>query len=221
MNSFTKLLLLLAINVLASVLVNGQEKQQGPDLKATVEFMNRMVEPEHRVIVLAHQCEIEVHNDWTYNVSLPVKIVETVDEHGIPRREVRWVVIGESYEMEHFSLGDIDPTTSKLEQGFSSDFIKKHHPVQPSDLKYPDMSLVTVHTSDLKNSIEMGGLKDVGNDGMAVFEKAKSTSLLLIVFESQDRAGRFVTALTHAANLCGAKPSDFPPAPISSNSEKK
>jgi len=38
----------------------------------------------------------------------------------------------EPYEMGSFSLGDIDPASVKLHRALSSDFIKKHHPVQPS-----------------------------------------------------------------------------------------
>jgi hypothetical protein len=34
-----------------------------------------------------------------------------------------------------------------------------------------------------------------------------------VVFESVERAERFVTAFVHATRLCGGKPSDFPRAP--------
>jgi hypothetical protein len=208
---------------LASALVLGQEKQ-GPDLKATVEFMNRMIEPEHRIISMANECELEIVNNWAYSLALPAGTTQKVDEHGIPRWEFTWIVREEKYQIERFPLQDIDPTSIKSNPAFSSDFLKAHHPVQPSDLKHPDLRFVQFVTTDLKKSIELGGFKDSGRgDRTAVFDASVSTSSWFAVFESTDRAERFVTALVRATKLCGGKPSDFPPTPSTPipNPEKK
>lgn len=198
---------------LASVLVLGQEKQ-GPDLKATIEFMNRMVEPEHRIISMANPCELEIVNNWAYSFMFPAGTTQKADEHGIPRWEFTWTVLKEKYQMERFPLQDIDPTSIKSNPAFSSDFLKAHHPVQPSDLKHPDLRFVQFETTDLKKTIEFGGFKDAGRgDTTEVFDASVSTSRWFAVFESTDRAERFVTALVRATNLCGGKPPDFPPTP--------
>jgi hypothetical protein len=139
---------------------------------------------------------------------------EAKDEHGIPRSEFTWIALGETYQMERFPLGSIDPTSIKSIPVVSSEFIKKHHPVQSSDFRHADLDLVSFATADLTKSIELGGFKDSGKgDGTEVFNKATNMSKFFVVFESAERAERFVTAFVHATQLCGAKPSDFPRTP--------
>jgi hypothetical protein len=223
MRALNRAILICTTISLASVLVFGQEKQ-GPDLKATVEFMNRMVEPEHRIISMANQCEIEIVNNWAYSFMFPGGTRQKADEHGIPRWEFTWIVLKEQYQLERFPLHDVDPTSIRSSPAFSSDFLKAHHPVQPSDLEHPDLRFVQFDTTDLKKSVEFGAFKDAGRgDKTEVFDASGVTTSWFAVFESTDRAERFVTALVRATNLCGGKPSDFPPTPGTPipNPEKK
>lgn len=211
--AFIRAVLVANMLLFLSIRAVGQEKRE-PELKATVEFMNRMVEPEHRSISMANPCEIEIVNNSPYNFLVPVGTRETKDENGIPRTEFTWIARGETYQMERIPLGAIDPTSINSHPAVSSEFMKKHHPVQPSDLKHADLALVMFDTSDLTQSIELGGFKDSGRgDGTEVFNKATTMARFVVVFESAERAERFVTAFVHATRLCGGKPSDFPGTP--------
>jgi hypothetical protein len=215
MRAFISTLLIASVVMFPTIRLVGQEKQ-GPDLKTAIEFMNRMVEPEHRLISMVNRCELEIVNNSPYNFLVPVGTKETKDDRGIPRAEFTWIAIGETYQAERISLGSIDPTSIKSTPVVSSEFIKKHHPVQPSDFKHADLALVRFETSDLTDSIELGGFKDSGRgDGTEIFNKTSSVSNFFVVFQSEERAERFVTALVRATTLCGGKPSDFPPTPNS------
>jgi hypothetical protein len=192
--------------MLGSIAVSQEKKE--PDLKTTVEFMNRMVEPEHRIISMANQCELEVVN----NMVIPFMVPDGTTRNG-DHLEFTFTVIKDDSPIERFSLSEIDPTSIKSSGGVSSEFLGQHHPVQPSDLKNPDLTMVTFATRDLSRSIARGGFKDSGKgDGTKVFDEKERGAKLFYVFQSKDRAERFITGFVHAVTLCGGKPSDFPPA---------
>jgi hypothetical protein len=209
----TLTILMLTILFLASPAAVGQEKQ-GPDLKATVEFMNRMAEPEHRIILMANQCELEIVNNEAFTFYLPDGTTGSKDQTGAAHTEFTFAEIADAFPAERFRLRDVDPSSIKSLGAASSDFIAKHHPVQPADLETSDITLVDFGTTDMKKSIEVGGLKDSGlGHGTKVFNKTGDISSWMFVFRSKDRAERFVTAFVHAVKLCGGKPADFPPTP--------
>jgi hypothetical protein len=208
LTSTVSLLLLFAVRP-----ATGQDKQ-GPDLPTTIEFMNRMVEPEQRIITMANRCEFEIVNNMALTFFIPDGTRETKDQSGVPHSEFTFAEIEDGYQVERFRLDDLDPSSIKSHGGFSSEFIREHHPVQPSDLESPDSFVVNFSTRDLKKSIEVGGLKGSGTgNGTKVFSKAGSNSGWLFVFLSKDRAERFVTAFVYAVKLCGGKAADFPPTP--------
>ena len=73
--------------------------------------------------------------------------------------------------------------------------------------------LVTFETTNSAPSIELGNFRDAadGKTSAPVFDQKKD--MALIVFESKDRAERFVTAFVHAVDLCGGKGVEFAPTP--------
>lgn len=145
---------------------------------------------------------------------LPDGTRKAKDQSGVPHAEFTFAEIEDGSQMERFQLNEVDPGSIKSHAGFSSEFILKHHPVQPADLERPDITVVNFSTTDLKKTIEVGALKDAGaGDGTKVFNKTDSNSGWLFVFKSKDRAERFVTAFIHAVKLCGGKAADFPPTP--------
>jgi hypothetical protein len=213
MERFTLTIPMLTLLLLASLAAVGQEKQ-GPDLKTTVEFMNRMVEPEHRIVSMANQCELEIVNNEAFTFYLPDGTTGSKGRASAAHTEFTFAEIEDAFLAERFKLSDVDPSSIKSLGAASSEFIAKHHPVQPADLETPDITLMNFGTVDRKKSIEVGGLKDSGRgDGTKTFNKTGDISSWLFVFKSKDRAERFVTAFVHAVKLCGGKPADFPPTP--------
>lgn len=191
------------------------QETQGPDLKTTVEFMNRMVEPEHRIIGMANQCELTILNNMAITFLLPDGTTETKDQSGVPQREFTFAEIEDPFRMGRFKLSDVDPSSIKSHGGVSPEFLARlPNPPQPADLKAPDITVVNFGTTDLKKSIEVGGLKDSGaGNGTKILDKTGSISSWMFAFKSKDRAERFVTAFVHAVKLCGGKAPDFPPTP--------
>jgi hypothetical protein len=213
MDRFALAILMLAFLSRASVAAAGQENE-GPDLRTTVEFMNRMVEPEHRIVVMANQCELEVVNNEAFTFYLPDGTTDGQDQASAAHAEFTFAELRDAFLAERFKLSDVDPGSIKSLRAASSEFIAKHHPVQPSDLETSDITLVNFATTDLKKSVEVGGLKDSGlGNGKKIFNKTADVSTWTSVFKSKDRAERFVTALVHAVKSCGGKPADFPPTP--------
>jgi hypothetical protein len=209
--------------LVSAPLALGQEKQE-PDLKATVAFMNRMVEPEHRVIDMPNHCEFEILNnvvftyylvDGTAPSSNPKTGQARTDEFGNPLQQFTFAEIADPFFLERFNLSDIDPSSIKSKGGAASlEFSQKHDPLKPADLETTDITLVLFDATDMKKSIEVGGLKDSGpSNARKIFNKTGDVSGRIVVFKSKDRAERYVTAFVHAVKLCGGKPADFPPTP--------
>jgi S1-C subfamily serine protease len=174
---------------------------QGPDFKATVSFMRKMVEPDGRFIGYDVKQDNGVKFDFTgdatascdINFSGHYKRVAAIidgfkkDQYG--NEEPTYSVVQE-FSYRRVSLGAIDPSTIKSYSAPSPEYIGKmrdaHGEVLASDLEQSDQTIVTFKDSD-------GSVKNFG----------------IFIFLSKDRAERFVTAMKHAVTLCGGKESPF------------
>jgi len=194
--------------------------QSGPDLKETVDFMHRMVTPEGRKIE-AKECFVTMTNTTLYPFLIPsgTKLVRTAD--GLEHCEFTWTLKKPLEAFAGFNLADIDPSSIKSQGAFSPEVVARDHEkldhLDPRAFKRAaDLTTVWLFTRDGHTSIHVT-LVDAhmaDSAGQVVGIDAYKTSLF-IVFESKDRAERFVTALTHAVQLCGGRASDFTPTPTS------
>jgi V8-like Glu-specific endopeptidase len=163
--------------------------EQQPDLEDTVNFMRNMVEADGRFIGydgdLTDSCHITFSGRYR-RVGLIVDGVKH-DEYG--KTEPTYSVIQE-LPFVRVSLGAIDPLTIRSTSAPSLEYMEKtkkaHGEVLPSDIEHSDQTIVWFKDSD-------GSMKG------------------LLIFLSEDRAARFVTAMKHAAALCGGKESPFAP----------
>jgi S1-C subfamily serine protease len=160
-----------------------------PDLKTTVEFMARMVEPEHRD-VLEGEIKVEPHSTNGQSITItstqPILMALTsgeTHEHGY--FEFTWTVLSDNLagdgkpEQEgysryiSFSLGDIDPSSIQSEEsGYDLDALSKFWDKHPNCMANPQcadeyrafrnsikMATVSFRTADRKPLVEMGGFK--------------------------------------------------------------
>ena len=93
----------------------------------------------------------------------------------------------------------------------STQFIQERN-VDEHPLKQPDLMTVAFSASDSEKAIEVGQFHN-GENGTSSPVFDQKLAMELLVFESKDRAERFVTAFVHAVELCGGRKSDFPPTP--------
>jgi S1-C subfamily serine protease len=174
---------------------------QGPDFKATVSFMRKMVEPDGRFIGYDVKQDNGVKFDFvgdataSCDINFSGQFRRTAamldgfkkDQYG--NLEPTYSVLQEcSYR--RVSLGAIDPSTITSVSAPSLEYLGKmrdaHGEVLASDLKHSDQTIVTFKDSD-------GSVKNFG----------------ILIFLSEDRAERFITAMRHAVTLCGGKESPF------------
>jgi S1-C subfamily serine protease len=176
---------------------------QQPDLKATVNFMRKMVEPDGRFIGYEVKQDNGVHFDYVGDANASCDI--TIGGHyrrlaflmdGFKRdqygnEEPTYAVIREMSQVR-VSLGAIDPSTIRSTFALSDEYMEKmtkaHGEVLASDIENSNEKIVMFRDSD-------GSTKNFG----------------LYIFLSKDRAERFVTAMKHAVTLCGGKESPFAP----------
>jgi hypothetical protein len=221
MKCFTSILML-TILLFVSLAAFGQDKQ-GPDLETTVEFMNTVSTPDHRLISLARlntktptasRCALEVIDNQRINFLLPDGTKHETDQYGIVHSSFTWAII-RGPEALHFDLKDVEPISIKSHGGFSQEFLKQHNPVGASDVNNPDLTDVMFRTTDSKKSVENGEMKDDEDtlEDTVVFRRIYYSSGGSFVFGSKDRAERFITAFLHAVALCGGKDSYFQPTP--------
>lgn len=203
-----------------------------PDLEATVEFMNRMVEPEHRRVLLGTLEGTMVHPPTgriiTIVSSEPTFIVLPTGvghEHGYPELLYRvWHTDDEGIGYPtyvSFSLASIDPSSIQCKEGGYDpetihEFMEKHPNCEANPqcsheyMRFldsaPKLAAVQFHTTDLNPLIERGGCSNLHN-----CRRSKTTGREMIFLKNKDRAERFVTALTHAVELEGGRPDLFPP----------
>lgn len=212
-----------------------------PDLKTTVEFMSRMVEPEHRDVLQGVFQGAGPHSTNGPSISIvshrSVLMAFTTGvtyRNGYP--ELTYSVVyeddGKHEKKEYprymsFALGDIDPSSVESKEGgydpyALSEFWDKHPKCEATPqcaheyLSFldsaPKMTEVQFRTTDLKPLIERGACFETAHCGLA-----ETTGDALILFKSKERADRFVTALTYAVKVVGGQP-DLSPPPRQSTS---
>jgi S1-C subfamily serine protease len=174
--------------------------EQGPDLKATVNFMRKMVEPDGRLIGYDVKQDNGVKFDFVGDAAASCDInfsgyyrraAAIVDGLDYKKKDFTYAII---HEMSYVrvSLGAIDPSTIRSAFVLSSEYMEKmtkaHGQILASDIQNSDEKIVTFKDSD-------GSTKNFG----------------VLIFLSKDRAERFVTAMKHAVTLCGGKESPFAP----------
>jgi len=174
---------------------------QGPDFKATVSFMRKMVEPDGRFIGYDVKQDNGVKFDFvgdataSCDINFSGQFRRTAamldgfkkDQYG--NLEPTYSVLQE-FSYRRVSLGAIDPSTITSVSAPSLEYLGKMRDargeVLASDLKHSDQTIVTFKDSD-------GSVTNFG----------------ILIFLSEDRAERFVTAMRHAVTLCGGKESPF------------
>jgi hypothetical protein len=194
--------------------MQASAKTEGPTLAETIAFMNKSVAPEDSYVSTPNHCEVYVTRNRLYRFAIPAGLTTTTDPSGVAHSKIRWMIVKEPAQIVRFNLEFIDPTSINSRPVPSIEFLKSHNlDDHPSEREETDLTLVSFQTADEMKSIETGYL-NISNDGKnvsPVFDRR--VSMGIIVFESKDRAERFVTAFVHAVNLCGGKASEFPPTP--------
>lgn len=207
-----------------------------PDLKTTVEFMGRMVEPEHRDILqgvlegaLLHSTNGPAITILAHEHMLMAFTTGVTHKNGYP--ELTYSIVsdgdGKNDQKDYprytsFSLADIDPSSITSKEGghdphVLSEFWEKHPKCEANPecaheyLRFldsaPKLTVVQFHTTDLKPLIERGGCTP--KTGYCAL--AETAEDVLVFFKEKERAERFVTALIYAVKLEGGKPDMFPP----------
>ena len=201
-----------------------------PDLKTTVEFMSRMVEPEHRDVLQSVFQGAGLHSTNGPSISivshrsmLMAFTTGVTYRNGYPELTYSVVYEGDGKHAQKdyprymsFALGDIDPSSIETKEGgydpyALSEFWDKHPKCEATPqcaheyLSFlnsaPKITEVQFRTTDLKPLIERGGCSETGGCG-----QAETTGDALILFKSKERADRFVTALTYAVKVVGGQP---------------
>lgn len=187
----------------------------GPNLEETISFMNKSVTSENSYVTSVNECELYFTRNNAYTLALPVgKYVKSTDGFGIPHYGFKWLVVQDAPRVIRFNLAKIDPTSIKSTPAPSTAFIKERDVDEhPEELNHPDLMMLMFSTANSEQSIEVGHFKDadVGKVSPPLFDKQSGAEIL--VFESRDRAERFVTAFVHAVKLCGGTGTEFPPTP--------
>jgi hypothetical protein len=189
--------------------------QQGPTLQDTMAFMNTMVAPEHGFISSVNDCEFTgVRNKELIFGLVTSTYVKSKDEYGLEHYGFKWTFYADSQRFIRFKLGDIDPDSIKSKRHPSLAFVKEHDlDEHPKEIDQADLFVVNFSTPNYEKKIEIGSIKDIGDgkNKSPVFDQKRGGDFF--VFESKDRAERFVTAFVYAVKLCGGKSSMFQPTP--------
>jgi len=189
--------------------------QQGPTLQDTIAFMNTMVAPEDGFIDSINDCEFTgVRNREFVFGFVTSTYVKSKDEYGIEHYGFKWTFYADSQRFIRFKLGDIDPDSIKSKRHPSLAFVKEHDlDEHPEKIDQADLFVVEFFTPNYEKKIEIGSIKDIGDgkNKSPVFDQKRGGDFF--VFESKDRAERFVTAFVYAVKICGGKSSMFQPTP--------
>jgi hypothetical protein len=194
----------------------ARELDSAPSLQDTIAFMNRSVHPEGGFVTeVKDSCELYLTRNKQYRFGLAVSsYVKSTDQFGIAHYGIKWNIYEEEPRVVRFNLADIDPSSIQSKRVPSAEFIASHdldeHPQEAND---PDLVVVNYVGTDSKMAIDIGHIEQKQNGASAepVFETKRALDFL--VFESQDRGERFVTAFVHAVRLCGGRGTAFPPTP--------
>jgi len=192
----------------------ASQAQAKPTLLETIQFMDRSVRPESGYVASANHCEVYVTRNKRYAFAVPQgKSLKSTDQFGVRHYGINWLVVQEP-EATRFEFSAIDPSSIKSNVLPSPAFLKEHNLDEDSSaLKEADLTVVFFNSADATNSIEQGHFKTAADGSIQTPEFDHSGSIGYIVFESKDRAERFVTAFEHAVELCGGKGSEFAPTP--------
>ena len=140
--------------------------------------------------------------------------VKSKDEYGIEHYGFKWSFYADSPRFVRFKLGDIDPDSIRSKPQPSLAFVKEHDlDEHPEKIDQADLFVVEFFTPNYEKKIEIGSIKDIGDgkNKSPVFDQKRGGDFF--VFESKDRAERFVTAFVYAVKMCGGKSSMFQPTP--------
>lgn len=221
-----------AIVVLLSTVAVAQSQ---PDLASTVDFMDKMVQSDERRVlpVPDSKCELMLlswHRVESFVLFISSKKWMISNDSDVPESE------GAAIEFPRyvkFNLADVDPSTVLSSPGFfSSKYVKRFWDEHASvckvvgyecerqqmlafDQNRTDLTSVSFKTVDLKPVIERGGLSKATTPAGTTYTYVPNVSVdkMLLSFTDQDKAQRFVTALVHAAHLCGGNGGTFAPTP--------
>jgi hypothetical protein len=184
----------------------------GPTLAETIAFMDRSVKPENSYVSTANHCEVNILRNNQRLFGLPQSTyVKSTDSYGVKHYGFKWLIIKDDPRVIRFSFAEIDPASINSRVAPSPEFIGKHDlDANPKGIDNSDLTVVWFNARNSEKSIETGHFKQA-NDTTPTFDR--EGSMEFIVFESKDRAERFVTAFVHAVELCGGTPSDFAPTP--------
>jgi hypothetical protein len=193
--------------------------QNRPDLKETVEFMGRMVAPDDRKIE-AKECIVTMTNTKVYTFALPSSVyLKSTDTYGIEHWGYRWRIVHPPEALARFNLADIDPSSIESYGAFSPEAVAYGDLDNKDGRAFKsaaDLTVFQLFTRDRNRSIyAIQWEKDKADSAGHVAGVDVHLAGLFVVFKSKDRAERFVTALTHAVQLCGGRASDFAPTPTS------
>jgi hypothetical protein len=200
----------------SSVAGGASPAQQAPSstLAETISFMNRSVSPEGGYVTSVNNCELYFTTNKDFRLAIPTgQHVISTDKFGVQHYGFNWMVFDVAPAVSRFELARINRNSIKSKPVPSEAFIKEHNVDENLDeLKNPDLVLVTFEAADAAEAIEVGHFKDAAEGSTSpVFDRKLATGV--VVFESKDRAERFVTAFVHAVQLCGGKSDLFPPTP--------
>lgn len=204
------------------------------DLKPTIDFLTRMMEPEHREVREGTLPGAGPHSTNGPSLSIisrrfMVMAYATGAEYTKGYPEFTYSVVfegdGKHEQKDYprymsFALGDIDASSIESQEGgFDpyplAEFWDKHPKCGASPQctreylafleSAPKMVQVRFHTNGLRPLIERGGCSE-----SAVCSLAETTGNVVILFKDKERADRFVTALSYAVKLVGQQPALLP-----------
>ena len=205
-----------------------------PDLKATIEYLAQMVEPEQRDVLEGALSGAGLHSTNRPSLSIISRRFMVMAyasgatyTKGYPQFTYSVVFDGDgTHEQKDyprymsFALGDIDPFSIESQQGGYdpyplAEFWDKHPGCEASPQcahdyltfldSAPKLAQVRFHTTGFKALIERGGCSDAGVCGLS-----EKTGDVVMLFKSKERADRFAMALTYAVKLVG-QPANLPP----------
>lgn len=189
-----------------------QQLVKTPSLEVTIAFLNDSLTPQGDSVTSAH-CVVGLYQSSEHLVATPEEFkVVKVDPNGMEHYGFTWHMFLVNPGFTQFDLKDIDPSSISSHGLASTKFIKEHDiNDNPKALDRPDLSLVTFRARNSRQVVAHANIPEHTKDGLAGINLDRHSDEGSIVFESQDRAERFVTALKHAVELCGGTASDFAP----------
>jgi hypothetical protein len=198
-----------------------------PDLKATIEYLGQMVEPEHRDVLEGALSDAGLHSTNRPSLSILSRRFMVMAytsgaaySKGYPEFTYSVVFDGDgTHEQKDypryvsFALADIDASSIESQVGGYdpyplAEFWHKHPGCEASPQcahdyltfldSAPKLAQVRFRTKGFQPLIERGGCSEVG-----VCDLSERTGEMLMLFRSKDRADQFATALTYAVRLVG------------------